>query len=338
MRPQVLVVGMHRSGTSVAARLLNLMGCYIGAPEELMPAKPDNPTGFWERLDVYELNEAILETAGVNWLTARFVVEPESLPPATATELRERAAAIVEHLETHRPWVLKDPRFSLVHPVWRPLLEEPVAVLVHRNPLQVAKSLERRNQVPTPVGVALWELYTLSALSMTREMPRFAVGYGEFLTRPIETTERLHRWLTDLGATGIEMPAEEAVREFVDPGLFRARADEDDERDHLNERRSELLGALRDGSVLSEPTSRRLSADARETLLHFARTQELLRTRDHLRQALARKEAEAEAARREAATLGARIEELRSALEDARGKTSATGAEAEPPGPSDGTS
>ena len=45
-----VVVGMHRSGTSIVSRLLNLLGAHLGPEDDLMPPKPDNPTGFWEAL------------------------------------------------------------------------------------------------------------------------------------------------------------------------------------------------------------------------------------------------------------------------------------------------
>ena len=53
---QVLITGMHRSGTSLVARLLAECGCFIGQPEDLMPPKPDNPEGFWELLAAFDIN------------------------------------------------------------------------------------------------------------------------------------------------------------------------------------------------------------------------------------------------------------------------------------------
>ena len=61
---QLFVMGMHRSGTSLTARLLNLMGVYFGPEDALMEADRFNPKGYWERKDVYQLNKTILQHAG----------------------------------------------------------------------------------------------------------------------------------------------------------------------------------------------------------------------------------------------------------------------------------
>ena len=64
---QIFVLGMHRSGTSVVTRLINLMGAHLG-PEDLSTgASPENPKGFWERRDVRDENDAVLWSSGADW-------------------------------------------------------------------------------------------------------------------------------------------------------------------------------------------------------------------------------------------------------------------------------
>ena len=64
---QIFVCGMHRSGTSVIARLLNMLGVYFGPEGSGLAANADNPKGFWERADIVALNDAILADAGARW-------------------------------------------------------------------------------------------------------------------------------------------------------------------------------------------------------------------------------------------------------------------------------
>ena len=64
---QIFVLGMHRSGTSVITRLINLMGAYIGPKELSTGANPENPKGFWERRDVRDENDAVLWSSGADW-------------------------------------------------------------------------------------------------------------------------------------------------------------------------------------------------------------------------------------------------------------------------------
>ena len=60
---QLLVLGMHHSGTSLVSNLTMMMGAYGGARDELL-LHPENPLKFWERRDVVALDEARLD-AGV---------------------------------------------------------------------------------------------------------------------------------------------------------------------------------------------------------------------------------------------------------------------------------
>ena len=66
---KVIVHGVHRSGTSLTASLLERAGCWYAEEGNQMPAQNDNPKGFWERLDVVDLNDEILATMNCNWFT-----------------------------------------------------------------------------------------------------------------------------------------------------------------------------------------------------------------------------------------------------------------------------
>lgn len=46
MSKQILVMGMHRSGTSMVSRILNLMGCYYSSKDQVILPAEDNPKGF----------------------------------------------------------------------------------------------------------------------------------------------------------------------------------------------------------------------------------------------------------------------------------------------------
>ena len=66
MKKQAIVVlGMHRSGTSLLAKALEIFGYKF--PENLMQPNKDNPSGFWEDIDIVELNESLLSSNQVSW-------------------------------------------------------------------------------------------------------------------------------------------------------------------------------------------------------------------------------------------------------------------------------
>ena len=82
-RRVVAVLGMHRGGTSLAARAVHALGFHFG--DNLWGPREDNPTGFWEDRDVVELNEALLERDGLDWQSAGLAGDGgAAAPPALA--------------------------------------------------------------------------------------------------------------------------------------------------------------------------------------------------------------------------------------------------------------
>jgi hypothetical protein len=121
---QILVLGMHRSGTSMVARLLNMMGAYFATEGTSIGANQENPKGFWERRDVWALNDTVLHSAGANWhRVGDFTLE--KIPTAALAQFKTDAGKIILDMDAHRPWFLKDPRFCLLAPLWLDLLEVP---------------------------------------------------------------------------------------------------------------------------------------------------------------------------------------------------------------------
>jgi len=218
---QILILGMHRSGTSAITRLINLMGAYFGPEGSDSGVTEANPKGYWERFDIYTLNDALLKAKGCSWhdLKAWTFEKTADTPGAIAKRMQK----IVLGMDAFRPWVLKDPRLCLLLPAWRPFLEVPVAVIVHRNPLEIASSLEKRDGFPLAYGLALWEYYAVGLLNATRGIPRIYLRHADMLQRPVKTCEALHKWLKDQGVRRLEMPSPKEIRAFIDPTLYRSR-------------------------------------------------------------------------------------------------------------------
>ena len=119
---QLIVLGMHRSGTSSVTRLLNLAGAYFGPEGIATEANEENPKGFWERRDVRAVCDGLLLGGGYDWWrVADF--DPEQIPTGVREEQLDAFRRIVLELDAHRPWVLKEPRLCLLLSVLRPLLD-----------------------------------------------------------------------------------------------------------------------------------------------------------------------------------------------------------------------
>lgn len=162
----VIVTGMHRSGTSVVARMCQLIGVDLGPEHALMQGGPENPDGFFEHRWIKEINEQVLERLGGTWQS------PPRLPPgwqdsALLTDLRSQAATALADLERAADGPLvgfKDPRACLTLDLWKPLACEPRVVVVVRDPSEVAASLDTRDGLPHEAGIDLWNRYTTSVL------------------------------------------------------------------------------------------------------------------------------------------------------------------------------
>lgn len=192
LRRAVLVLGMHRSGTSALTRVINLMG--FTAPRTLMPATEANEEGFWESQVFMDLNEEILAACGSKWNDWRpFKVDPLATARANGLYGKVREAIAGEYGGAAHI-VLKDPRISRLVPLYAAALGEegyriqPVIAL--RNPMEVAASLTRRHGLTQSRGIGSWLRYTLDAEAATRGRPRAVISYDGLLEDWRGTLER----------------------------------------------------------------------------------------------------------------------------------------------------
>src|SRR5689334_9766656 len=205
---------MHRSGTSVAARLLHLLGLSLGPDDELLPAQADNPTGFWEHGPLVQANEDILAALGGFWSAPPRLDEGWDDRPELDS-LRASAAELLQSMLRAGQWAWKDPRTCLTFPFWAKLVEgHAVLVLVHRNPLEVAASLGARDGLSAAAALALWERYTRGALDSACGRPVFVVSYERLVDDPIESCNRLDEFLQTHGARTRRVPLDE-LKAFV---------------------------------------------------------------------------------------------------------------------------
>jgi GT2 family glycosyltransferase len=180
----VLVLGMHRSGTSALTRTISLLGADL--PRKLIPASnTSNPTGHWEPRDVQELNDRILDAMGSRWDDWRRL-DPDSLRGERLTHAQGQALDILNReYGGSRLFVLKDPRICRLLPFWLPVLERfgasPACVLLWRPPEAVAASVLRRNGVDPAKSRLLWLRHVLDAEHGSRGLRRTIVSYDELL-------------------------------------------------------------------------------------------------------------------------------------------------------------
>lgn len=204
----VVVLGMHRSGTSAVAKYLVSLGCALPS-ESLAAHAKDNPDGYFEPRQMVNINNRILKTLGLNWQS----IEPIASADFDKTELQPLKEEIDQYLaqvcQDGTTLVLKDPRLCRLLPIWWPALQRHagsvLAVNVLRQPQSVAESLERRGQQPELAGAAissfhhstlLWLRYNLDAHKCLKALkpPCYTLSYEELSTSKRAQT-KLTRWL-----------------------------------------------------------------------------------------------------------------------------------------------
>lgn len=140
----LLILGMHRSGTSFLAGLLQSLGVYIG--DQLVGPQKGNPRGHFEAVPILGFHEEILKRTlsdqTPTFDKGIFVTEEPKL--SFSQEDREEAKGLLKHLQREGVWGWKEPRTCLFLDLWRDLLPNARSVMVYRHPLEVHQSLLRR--------------------------------------------------------------------------------------------------------------------------------------------------------------------------------------------------
>jgi len=197
--PWVLVLGMHRSGTSALTGALGHLGLSLPAADDLVTGRYDNPVHY-ESHALTDVDDAILETLGGTWSAPPLLRPGWHRSPAVLDMAGRARSAARLAFPQGGPLVWKDPRLCLLLPFWRSVLPQPiVTVFVWRAPLAVARSLRSRQGFTTSLGLALWERYTRDALAALAGHDVYIVRYEELLGDPRGSLVSLVRWL---GASG----------------------------------------------------------------------------------------------------------------------------------------
>lgn len=249
----IVVLGMHRSGTSsVAGALVRLGGA---APLRLMAPSPANERGFWESLDIRAVNDDVLAAGGSHWMDWRkFDCGRIDRETADALHARARSTLAAEFAEAGIP-IVKDPRMCRLMRFWAPVFEENEwsmrAVLPLRSPLEVAWSLVRRDGARASLGCLLWLRHVLDAEAETRGMTRAIVDWSHFVNDHRAALDRL------VDQLGLPWPRwrEKGLADvdaFVSSRLRRCNADADDLQADptisalVRETYAEMLGLVED--------------------------------------------------------------------------------------------
>jgi hypothetical protein len=218
----VAILGMHRTGTSMTTRALNILGVELGSHERLRGATVENPDGYWEHRGLMEVNIELLRRLGGD---GRRVPElPERWwADAAYDDLRERARSTFREIGAGKPWGWKDPRTTLTFPFWRELIPNLRVVECVRHPLEVYDSLRRRHPCLTRAeGLAWWASFYEIFEANRGDTPVLVTDYAAWHHDARAETDRLCEFI------GLEADIEavQAAAASVRVGLYRNRRSE----------------------------------------------------------------------------------------------------------------
>jgi hypothetical protein len=217
----IVVLGMHRNGTSLVTRGLQSLGVCLG--DDFLETRPDNPTGYWENRPIKEINDRVFAAFGLKWESIALIKEDQWDEPALKPLALEAIAYLQDQFLRHPLWGFKDPRTIRLLPFWRPIFQsldiDDAYLVVIRNPLSVVSSLRERQGMAPLDSHLLWLLYMVPNLNRIADRRFLVTDYDLLMADPRKQIERIaHRLninVNDVNRTEVDSFADS----FVDTRL-----------------------------------------------------------------------------------------------------------------------
>ena len=112
MKTAVVVLGMHRSGTSTMAGLMSLLGYYSG--KDVLPPSDDNQKGVFENEQILEFNESMLKKLHINWYSTYLLPVIWYKSSQFKTERKHLTEILIDQFAGNEKILLKDPRICIL--------------------------------------------------------------------------------------------------------------------------------------------------------------------------------------------------------------------------------
>lgn len=250
----IVILGAHRSGTSMVAGILNALGYYAGGQEDLTEKGEENPAGFFERKDFREINDRVLQDNNYDWCkVAGFSIE--SLSSESKIEYKHSVEAIITKLDALGEWVIKEPRFCLLYPLLKEYVDSAIKVVVYREPLEAAESLWKRNGIPFVYGLSLWEKYYNELFGSIAVENLIVVNYNKLLLNPKGEVNALVNSIKKYAHVDISDADIERAASFINTEYYRSNMYSDINDQYLTEGQKKIYSQLnnyKDGGEFSQ--------------------------------------------------------------------------------------
>ncbi len=213
----IVITGMHRSGTSFTTNLAMKIGLDLGPENKLLGDDKWNKKGYFENIEVLDLNNRILLGDGITgqyWILkyhersilnkaymafqkSKYLIFPSQ------NSYGGRASAKSDEIctlsEKYDEIAVKDPRFSLLIAYWYEYGKVDKILYCFRNPYEVAKSLKDREKLPIWLGYKMWLYHVNIFLKQIQDIRPLIcfINFNNFFTneRRLDEIERLYHFI-----------------------------------------------------------------------------------------------------------------------------------------------
>jgi hypothetical protein len=179
----IVVLGMHRSGTSALTGVFNRLGFSAGT--KLLPANQFNARGYFENENLNQLLDKFLSELDRTWHDERLLPANWLLRDVTSETVEAIKVLLAEEYDLNQPTIIKNPRICRLLPllniVWQSTGQTPYYIFSLRSPFAVIRSLEQRDSLPPHRAALLYAAHLLEAELHSRNQPRVFIKYDDLL-------------------------------------------------------------------------------------------------------------------------------------------------------------
>lgn len=212
----ILILGMHRSGTSALSGVLGELDVYLGS--DLMAPKAQNAKGFFENNIIYKENEKLLHKMQSHAQDDFF----NESKLCQVHETKELEHALLNEFKYSNVFAIKDPRIGFLLPIYIKILNKlniQIKIIIPvRNPLEVAHSLNKRDQFSIEKGLLHWAYHILLTEKFSRDITRVFTSFDDLIQDPASVVKLIDKKL-DLNLTSKYQLKKAQVKKFLAPDL-----------------------------------------------------------------------------------------------------------------------
>lgn len=178
----VVILSSPRSGSSLTARIVNMLGVYLGESQVFTEANQYNPRGYWEHESIVAINNELMSRLGYDYADAgaSWTAQPDLADgwetDTALSDIRSKALQLVEReFAGYETWGWKDPRACFTLPFWKTILPALRCIVLVRNPVDTASSIQRMCNCSFERGLFLWALHLEQAFRSIGSEPHHII-------------------------------------------------------------------------------------------------------------------------------------------------------------------